>query len=129
MTITEQLREAGLTVADGSRPYGRTTDVDGIDVVLTKTGADDQGTVDLNDIVIPARGAFYIERSGRVWRLADGPVGDDRSAKVFVAAHREDTVTEEQAAALETLLSTLDGIYGAKTTKAKRKPRKPDRTS
>jgi len=109
MSIADELRTAGLDVIEG-RPYGRMTDVGGVDVLSTGTGRSHECADDINNIVTPARGTVYLERSGRVWLLADGPVGSDENATVFLAQYRDEG-SEEQADALAVVLAVLDAAY------------------
>lgn len=111
MDIATQLRLAGLTVVTGREGIGRTTGVDGIESKITGTGASHEGSSDLNDMVIPARAVGYIERSGRFWYLADGPV-EGNVAVIFLAAHRADGITEAQTDALSAVEAVLGDVYG-----------------
>ena len=108
MDIASELRLAGLTVIEGRRGIGRTSNVAGIEVVLTKTGP----AADINDIVAPANGVAYIERSGRVWLLADGPVDIGSDAKVFIA-QQKGKPNDSQKDSLAALTAVLESVYAA----------------
>lgn len=112
MDIAAELRLAGLTVITGRRGIGRRTGVVGVTSKITGTGQKQEGTSDLNDMVIPSRAVGYIERSGRVWLLADGPVGDAEAAVIYLAAHRADSVTDAQTDSLAAVEAVLSGVYG-----------------
>ena len=112
MDIASELRLAGLTVIEGRRGIGRTSNVAGIETVLTKTGADAGVAADINDIVAPANGVAYIERSGRVWLLADGPVDIGSDAKVFIA-QQKGKPNESQKDSLAVLTAVLESVYAA----------------
>jgi hypothetical protein len=109
--IADELRLAGLKVIEG-RDVGRLTDVKGVDVKPTGRPASEVASVVVNEVVAPARGAFFIERSGRVWMLASGPVGDQSRALVFVAGESEADRSEDASDALAALLAVLSGAYG-----------------
>lgn len=111
-SIADELRTAGLTVVEGPAGIGRTDMVPGIETRLTETGEGHQGADDINNLVTPARGVAYVERTGRVWLLADGPVAPAAPALVFVAAYREGNVTEAQNDALAVLDAVLGARYG-----------------
>lgn len=108
MNIAEKLRAAGLVVIEG-RSFGRIEEVEGINVLLTRTGAQREGAEDINGIVAQNRGTFYVERSGRVWMLAQGPVANQTHTLIYQAAHTE--ATDEQADATEALIAVLEGVY------------------
>lgn len=110
MNIASQLRLAGLTVIEGRAGIGRTFGVAGIDVLATKTGSSHEGADDINDIVVPARAVAYIERSGRVWLLADGPVDVGSNAVVYVASYKGDP-TDSQTDSLAVVLAVLGDAY------------------
>lgn len=107
--IAEKLRAANIVVIEG-RPVGRTTGVQSIDVRWTDSRPEDQGAPDLNGVVAQQVGAFYIERGGRVWMLAQGPRGGQLSALVFMAGS-EDDATDEQTDTLAALLAILGDVY------------------
>tara|TARA_R110001632_G_scaffold1179_6_gene4804 strand:- start:197 stop:613 length:417 start_codon:yes stop_codon:yes gene_type:complete len=110
MDIASELRLAGLTVIEGRSGIGRTSQVAGIDVLPTKTGASHEGADDINDIVAPARAVAYIERSGRVWLLAEGPVEVGSNALVYLAQYNGDP-NEAQADSLAVVLAVLGDAY------------------
>ena len=110
MDIASELRLAGLTVVEGRQGIGRTSNVAGIDVVSTKTGASYGIAADINDVVSPANGVAYIERSGRVWLLADGPVDSAPNALVFMAQQKGSS-TDSQKDSLAVVLAVLDAVY------------------
>ena len=112
MDIASELRLAGLTVVEGRAGIGRTSKVAGIDVVPTKTGNAHGVAADINNIVSPAGGVAYVERSGRVWLLADGPVVPDAKALVFVA-QQKGSPNDNQKDSLAALLAVLEGVYAA----------------
>ena len=112
MDIASELRLAGLTVVEGRAGIGRTSNVSAIDVVLTKTGAGSGVAADINNIVSPAKGVAYIERSGRVWLLADGPVDFDSNALVFMA-QQKGSPNDNQKDSLAALLAVLEVVYDA----------------
>jgi hypothetical protein len=110
MNIAEQLRIAGVVVIEGRAGIGLTVGVDGIDVLATGTGQSHEGADDINNIVTPARAVAYIERDGRVWLLADGPVMPG-PAVVYLAQYR-DAPTVEQGDVLDVLVAVLGDVYG-----------------
>ena len=110
MDIASELRLAGLTVIEGRQGIGRTFGVADIEVLPTKTGASHEGADDINDIVVPARAVGYIERSGRVWLLADGPVEVGANALIYLAQYNGDP-TEAQADSLAVVLAVLEDTY------------------
>ena len=112
MDIASELRLAGLTVVEGRAGIGRTSNVAGIDVVSTKTGTGYGIAADINDIVAPAGAVAYIERGGRVWLLADGPVDLDSNAVVFMA-QQKNSPTDKQKDSLAVVLAVLDAVYAA----------------
>lgn len=112
MDIASELRLAGLTVVEGRQGIGRTSNVAGIDVVSTKTGAGYGIAADINDVVSPAGGVAYIERGGRVWLLADGPVDLAPNALVFMAQQKS-SPTDNQKDSLAVVLAVLDAVYAA----------------
>ena len=115
MDIASELRLAGLTVIEGRQGIGRTFGVAGIEVLPTKTGVSREGADDINDIVAPARGVAYIERSGRVWLLADGPVEVGANALIYLAQYNGDP-TEAQADSLAVVLAVLEDTYALDTS-------------
>jgi hypothetical protein len=106
--IVQSLRDAGLDVIEG-RGRGRTNGVADIEVRMTGTPPEADGTVDLNTVVVPELGTFYVQRSGRVWVLGVGPLAHQDQATVFVAA--VDEMTEEQTSAVDVLLGVLYDEY------------------
>jgi len=111
MSIAEELSTAGLVVIEGRRRgIGRTHNVAAVEVRQTRTGRSHEGADDINSIVKPAGGVAYVERSGRVWLLADGPVKHG-PAIVFSAEYRDDA-TDAQADAISALVSVLSDAYG-----------------
>ena len=110
MSVADQLRTASVVVIEGRGGIGMTVGVAGIDVTPTDTGKSHEGADDLNSIVMPARGVAYIERGGRVWVLADGPVIPG-PAVVYLAQYRDDP-TEAQADSLAVVLAVLGDVYG-----------------
>lgn len=110
MSIADELRTAGLTVIEGRPGIGQTNAVSSIDVVATGTGKSHEGADDINNVVSPARGVAYVERSGRVWLLADGPVMPG-PAVVFQAQYRDDA-TDEQTDATAVAVAVLGAVYG-----------------
>lgn len=117
MDIASELRLAGLTVVEGQRGRGRTSNVAGIDVVPTKTGIGHGVAADINDIVSPAKGVAYIERNGRVWLLADGPVVPDAKALVFVA-QQKGSPNDQQKDSLAVLVAVLESVYVANVSES-----------
>ena len=110
MSIADDLRTAGLAVVETRRPnIGRTVGVSGVEVRSTGTGKAHEGAADINNVVKPAGVVAYVERSGRVWLLADGPV-DPGPAIVFEAQYRDDA-TDEQADAVQVVLAVLEDHY------------------
>tara|TARA_R110000823_G_scaffold1464_1_gene5659 strand:+ start:3495 stop:3911 length:417 start_codon:yes stop_codon:yes gene_type:complete len=114
MDIASELRLAGLTVIQGRAGIGHTFGVAGIDVLPTKTGVSHEGADDINNIVAPARAVAYIERSGRVWLLADGPVEPNANAVVYLATYKGDP-TDSQTDPLAVLLAVLGDAYALDT--------------
>lgn len=114
MTIADELRTAGLVVIEGRAGIGRTFGVPGVDVVATGTGKSREGADDINNIVAPARGVAYVERSGRVWLLADGPVNPG-PAVVFQAQYRDEEIAE-QADAVAVVVAVLGDVYALSAT-------------
>ena len=110
MDIASELRLAGLTVIEGRQGIGYSSGVTGIDVLATKTGASHEGADDINDIVVPSRAVGYIERSGRVWLLADGPVVPASNALIYLAQYNGDP-TKAQADSLAVVLAVLEDTY------------------
>jgi len=110
MDIASELRLAGLTVIEGRAGIGQTSQVAGIEVLPTKTGAGHEGADDINDIVVPARAVAYIERSGRVWLLADGPLEAGSNALVYLAQYNGDP-NESQADSLAVVTAVLGDAY------------------
>lgn len=119
MSLADDLRTAGLVVVEG-RPFG-SPDASSIDVKITGTGQSLDGADDVNEIVVPRRGQFYVRRSGEVWMLAVGP-SDGGAARVFVAAYRDDSITDEQQDALDALLAVLSVAYGLDAPEAGLRP-------
>lgn len=113
MNIADELRTAGLVVIEGRSGIGVTANVTGIDVLATVTGQSHEGADDLNNIVMPARAVAYIERTGRVWLLQDGPV-QPGPAVVYLAQYRDEP-TDEQADSLAVLSAVLEDAYGLST--------------
>jgi hypothetical protein len=110
MSIADDLQTAGLVVIETRRPnIGRTADVSGVEVRSTNTGKSHEGAGDINNVVKPAGGVAYVERSGRVWLLADGPT-QPGPAVVFEAQYRDDT-TDEQADAVQVVIAVLEDHY------------------
>lgn len=125
MDIGDELRTAGLTVITGREGIGRTTDVTSIAVESTKTGQASEGAPDVNDIATPNRAVAYIERSGRVWLLAEGPVEGD-TALVYVARYRDgDDLQGEQQDALDVVLAVLGAAYGLDAPGTRKSAAKP----
>lgn len=110
MSIADELRTAGLSVIEGRSGIGRTVGVSGVVSRITGTAKTVRADSDLNDIVVPARGVAYIERSGRVWLLADGPVVGDE-AVVWIAAYRESDITASQLDSLAAVEAALSAVY------------------
>jgi hypothetical protein len=111
--LADELRMAGLVVVKGRSGIGRTASVSDIEVRPTGTGKDASPAADVNKVVSPARAVAFVERTGRVWLLANGPQGTDATAVVFLAQYRAgDEVPEVQADALAALLAVLGGLYG-----------------
>lgn len=104
MSLADDLRTAGVIVIEG-RP-GRGRPGNSINVVLTNTGKANEGADDINNIVMPAGAMAYIERSGRVWLLADGPLTPGDSV-VYVAAYKAADQTEEQDDAVAVLTALI----------------------
>lgn len=100
----EALRTAGLNVIAG-QGLGAPM-ADGIDIVLTQTNWEGDGSADLNGIVARKGGLAYVRRSGEVWLLHAGPLTGGR-AVIFVGAENEDAVNEVQADAVKVLLAVL----------------------
>ena len=92
---------------------GRVRDVDGIEYKPTRTRKSNGAAADLNDIVIPACPVGFVERSGRVWLLADGPIGDEAKAVVYVAANNAGEYTKAQDEAIAVLDAVLSTAYSA----------------
>ena len=109
MSIADELRTAGLVVIEGRAGIGRTIGVSSVDVMATGTGKSHEGADDINNVVTPARGVAYVERSGRVWLLADGPVNPG-PAVVFQAQYRDEEVAE-QADAVAVVVAVLGAVY------------------
>jgi hypothetical protein len=110
MSIASELRLAGLTVVEGREGRGQASHVAGIDVVPTKTGVGYGIAADINNIVSPADGVAYIERSGRVWLLADGPLVAGSKALVFVA-QQKGSPNDQQKDSLAAVLAILEVVY------------------
>ena len=108
--IADELRLAGLDVIEG-RGVGRLDRVMGVDIEDSGTPEGTPVSRVINEIANPKRAAFVVERSGRVWMLAQGPVGDQMRALVLVAAPSAADRTEDQADALAALLAVLDTVY------------------
>jgi hypothetical protein len=111
-SIVEELRQAGLTVIAGRTGIGRTYGVVKVESVITASGRSYEGAADLNELVTPSRGVAYVERSGRVWLLADGPVNGSANAVVFVAAHKAGDIGDKQQDAVDVLTAVLETRYG-----------------
>jgi hypothetical protein len=112
MHIADELRTVGLTVIEGRSGIGRTTDVLGIETRATGTGKGEPPADDVNLVAVPNRATAFIERSGRVWLLAAGPVAGQDNAIVYVAAYRESDINAEQDDALAVLYAVLGDVYG-----------------
>lgn len=113
IVIQDALIEAGLNVVTGRHLGGRTTGVRSVDVALTGTDPSQDGVRDLEAVVKPSKAAFYVQRNGKLWVLADGPLTADRdTAVVFVAAQGQHDVNQHQQAVLATLLDVLHAAYG-----------------
>lgn len=104
----DELRTAGLKVIAGLG-HGQ-SEARGIDVVITKTAADQDGTRDLNGIVARRGATAYVRRSGEVWLLHDGPI-DASNASIYVAAETDADVTPEQDDVVKVLLAVLGERY------------------
>jgi len=110
MDVAAELRVANLVVIPGRTGIGNPSAAQSIERHITGTPKADEGASDLNGIVIPARAVAYIERSGRVWTLADGPVLGN-VAVIYVAAYREGDITDEQNDAAEIVAAVLSVAY------------------
>lgn len=108
MSMADELRAVGLVVLAHHR-RGHTEGVEAIRVELTGTGVQHEGAEDINSLRLSDRAVAYVERSGRVWLFADGPLSGSE-ALVVQAAHRE--ATEEQEDATAALLAVLEDAYG-----------------
>jgi hypothetical protein len=112
MSIADDLQTAGLVVIETRRPnIGRTVGVSGVEVRSTNTGRSHEGAGDINNVVKPAGGVAYVERSGRVWLLADGPVGHG-PAVVYQAKYRADDELESDEA-VAVVVAVLESVYAA----------------
>lgn len=110
MDIGDELRTAGLTVITGTPGIGHKAE--SLVTKITGTGVARGGAQDLNEIVTPARGVVYVERDGRVWLLADGPVAEDVEAMIWVAAYRVEDITDKQHDTLAVVEAVLSAAYG-----------------
>lgn len=108
MSIAEELRTAGLTVVEGRQGIGRTEGVTEVVVSLTQTDAG--AADDVNLVAAPARGVAYVERSGRVWLLADGPVVAG-PATVWVAGLSGAALPAAQEDAVAVVTAVLAATY------------------
>jgi hypothetical protein len=109
MDIAAELRSVGVDVITGPRPRGSDGTVGG--VVETWIAVEQTATVDLNAVVIPENGHFYVERSGRVWVFANGPrLGEDGVVGVWLAGTADDAPTAQITA-----LEALRGVLGQGT--------------
>lgn len=108
MSLTEELQLAGLTVIEG-RDVGRTTAVSGFVVIYT--GQDFGHSDELNVVCTAADASFFIDRSNRVWKLANGPRGGDNHCVIVVGAVDEDSATDGQKETLSALQAVLHAFY------------------
>jgi hypothetical protein len=104
--LVELLELSAVRVIDNRQGLG--VDPQLIYVRFTDTEADQDGTKDLNAIIIPTRAAAYIRRNGETW-LFDST---DPALVIYVARSDHDTPYEIQDTALTVLLSGLKDQYG-----------------
>ena len=112
MDIASELRTAGLPVISGRSGIGMTFGVTCIETRITESAKAREGADDVNGVVSVEQAVAYVERSGRVWLLADGPIIPSTVAVVYVAAYRDSDVTEAQSEAVDVLLAVLGAAYG-----------------
>ena len=113
--IAAELRLAGLDVIEGRHRRGRTVDVTGIAVRQTSTPKDAGAAPDV-DLVRSHSGTVYVERSGRVWLLALGPLGSATEATVWQAVAKSGKPTDAQADATDAVCAVLSAVYALDTT-------------
>lgn len=106
MSLADDLETANVAVVKGRRRIGRPASA--VEFVLTNTGKSNEGADDVNNIAMPARATAYVERSGRVWVLADGPVSPG-PAVVYVAAYK----TKDQTEAQNDSIAVISALIGS----------------
>lgn len=114
MSLADELRLAGLVVLEGRS--GRGQRATSISTEITGTGQEREGADDINTLGLNDSAVCYVERSGRVWLLADGPLNGSETAVVKIAAHRK--TTEAQDDAVAALLAVLGEFYGLDAPKS-----------
>ncbi len=116
MSIADELRVANVVTIEGRSGRGHTSNVDRIVVEDSgTTGADPSG--DINSLGLIDRAVAYVERTGRVWVLADGPLGSSSEAVVVVGSTGDRTDEQtESLAVLDAVLGAAYGLSGPSTT-------------
>lgn len=112
--LIDALRAGGYAVVPPCKscPTGYADRATRIAVAVTGLSAEHDGADEVNALTAKGveRPVAYIERNGRIWLLADGPlVGDE--AVVYLGAYRESAATEEQLDAQGALVDVLTAFY------------------
>jgi hypothetical protein len=112
--VIDQLAAAGFDVIEPCKgcPRGHREGVTSIDVAVTGTGTKTRVADDVNAVRVTSPVATaYVERSGRIWLLADGPTSGT-AAVVYVAASSTSKITKDQDAAVAALTDALADWFG-----------------
>lgn len=104
MSLADELRTAGIDVIEGRRARRGFPTASGIDVELTGTGQGVEGADDINTLGLIDRALAYVQRSGRVWVFARGPLNPG-PVVIVAAAHRE--MNETQTDVIDALKAIL----------------------
>ena len=108
MSIAKQLEDAGVEVIQG-RP-GRGHPPTGLTFDVTGTGQGTSPADDINELMLADKAMMYVERDGRVWLLADGPLSPDTDGLCVFAAYRD--LTDVQDELKQVLTDVVSDHYG-----------------
>lgn len=115
-TVTDTLRADGHYVNARRWGTGAAGSVTGVEVKRTGTGASFDGPLDLSNTVLPAGGVAYIQRTGLVWLVSEGPT-EGTIADVWVAGTAKGKLTDEQKAVVDRVVAVLAETYGVSESK------------
>ncbi len=103
MTLADELRTAGLIVLEGRGGRGNDS-APSIDII--HSGLDRPPAEEINSLGLVEHAMAYVEANGRVWLLANGPLGSGPATIVVGGTQEEMPPAQADAvAALESILS------------------------